>query len=182
MLVVGIILALLGIMTKTDFAPIHQDRKLVIGTRQQDPFTGDYLMYLNVMLPLSEDAHVSGKIAVISGKTRFRIVSYFGFAPPLPHGRWVSNTFFPNAKDREYEEIASDFTLSKLHLLKRDYVCEFRVGDEQTLQGFEVRFTATAERKVSRLKHSEGLKEFGQLLVVVGISLLAVGLSALIRA
>ncbi len=137
-------------------------------------------MYLNVMLPLSEDADVSAKIAVISGKTRFRIVGYFGFAPPVPHGQWVSNTFFPIAKDREYEEVASDFTLSKLHLLRRDYVCEFRVGDEQSLQGFDVRFTASTERKVPRSKHSEWLKEFGQLLVVVGTSLLAVGISVLI--
>lgn len=177
----GTILVLLGIASRTIREFIYQDRKLSISKKEQDPpESGNYIIYLNVLLPLIEDADVSGQIKVVSGKTRFRIVSYFGYPPPLPHGRWASNTYYP--KDQEYVEIATTHNMPTLHLLKRDYVCEFRVGDEHTLEGFEVRFTAIVQRRIPKFQHSKGFREFGQLMVAVGISLLAVGLSALIRA
>ena len=180
---IGALLIGLATIQKTWSETIYENRKLVLDPKEPVSLRPDgtvsYLLYLNVMLPLSEDAEISGRISVLKGNLRFRIIGYFGFPAPLGHGKWVSNVFYPNAG--EFVDINADFELPRLRLLRRDYVCEFRVSDESNPQPFEVAFTATAERKGPWFKYSEGAKDLGRLLVTAGISFMAVGISVLLR-
>ena len=183
LLAIGAALVFLATIEKTRTETIHEKRNLVLDPKEPvflgPEGTVNYLLYLNVMLPLSEDAEISGRIRVVRGNLRFRIVGYFGFPAPLGHGKWISNIFYPNGT--EFADINADFELPKLRLLRRDYVCEFRVSDESNPQPFEVAFTATAKRKGPRFKYSEGAKDFGRLFVTAGISFMAVGISVLLR-
>jgi len=182
--VAGAALMVLGIITRTRRELVHQNRRLVLDPNEpvstRPDGTINYLRYLNVMLPLSDDAEISGRIQVISGNLKFRIVGYFGFPAPLGHGKWVSNIFYP--EDREFLPVSSSFELPKLRLLRRDYVCEFRVFDDNNPQPFAVDFTAIAERKRPLFKYSEGAKDLGRLIVPVAIALIVVGISMLLRA
>lgn len=134
------------------------------------------------MLPISQDVELSGKIALVKGELRFRIVGYFGNPAALGHGKRVSNISFPNEVESLYVNITGDYKLPRLRLLKRDYVCEFAVMDESNAKPFEVRFTATGKRREPWLREAEGVKDLGRLMIAVGIPLVVVGITNLLQA
>ena len=169
----GFVLALVGIVLIVVAAiarnpePLYQDKNVAIG----DPSNVDYV---NVMLPLSENAQLAGYVRVLRGPLKFRIVGYFGSPAGLVGVIWISNTFYPN-DGKEYLDIVSDFELPKLNLLKRDYVCEFHIVDRKS--PFEVVFTVIAKRK--RWPRGGTPNTLGQTFLYIGVTAVAIGITTL---
>jgi len=120
--IIGAALIALATIQKTRSETIHENRKLALDPKEPVSLgpdgTANYLLYVNVMLPLSEDAEISGRIRLLKGNLKFRIVGCFGFPAPLGHGKWISNIFYPSAG--EFAHVSTDLELPRLRLLRRD--------------------------------------------------------------
>jgi|GEM_PF-4801558 len=184
LVIIGSVLVILGLISATRQEILYQNKRISLDPNKivsiNPDGTPNHLLYLNLMLPLIYDSHISGTIIPHEGSLKFRILGYFGFPAFLGHGTWGSNIWFPKDPDREFEEVTQKYNIPNIDLLKRDYVCEFRVMDNDNPQPFKAYFTLTAEIKTARFSWSEDAKDFGRLVFAAGMPLIAVGIAALL--